>query len=34
VKLGISGTPEEVDKVTRDLLEKLQRLGLQWRSEG
>jgi hypothetical protein len=34
VKLGISGTPEEVDKVTGDLLEKLQRLGLQWRDEG
>jgi molybdopterin-biosynthesis enzyme MoeA-like protein len=34
VKLGISGTPEEVDRGARDLLEKLQRLGLQWRNEG
>ncbi|HYA02683.1 MAG TPA: molybdopterin-binding protein [Syntrophobacteria bacterium] len=34
VKLGISGTPEDVEKGSRDLLEKLQALGLQWREEG
>jgi molybdopterin-biosynthesis enzyme MoeA-like protein len=34
VKLGISGTPEDVEKGSRDLLEKLQALGFQWREEG
>ncbi len=34
VKLGISGRPEDVDKGNRDLLERLQALGFQWRDEG
>ena len=34
VKLGISGTPEDVDKGSRDLLERLQALGFCWRDEG
>jgi molybdopterin-biosynthesis enzyme MoeA-like protein len=34
VKLGISGTPEEVDKGRSYLAEKLQELGFGWRDEG